>query len=740
MVRRELSQLAVYSINQEMETLPLECLRTLYLNKPSETVYIVKDKKLYGIVSMGEVLYGRRGNSIVRINKSFTMLDGYEVIKAYRIFLERPQIQKLPVVNEAGELLGDYSRWDDALYIERNQERLMQKEMVEKILKQYETVYIVEPVEKENLQYLRLMKYLDCFQIQYVLLGNDRIYEKLQEHAIFIFLNEDERRGMQCLYGLAPRPYDRRGYNLFQYDYLIEKKWKVRFATYKSLLIQIMKEIQLKELNIKKPEDLPYDRLDDKATVLLRALSSNGISSFYFTNDERNETSYGKSFKENMYKWLKEHPGYSRVWTGTLDKEAFYGELLQSEDYKKGIAQREIAYMDARLGVIKDIAGQYYNIKNGRRVTCYQPIEYIGTIYIVGLCIISGAYVEDQYTIASCLQKKLLERGYPYRVENYGTEMQFDVENRLEKIGNYSVNDLVIYHSLIGEPVDVRGISLEKIYENYDMPSDWVIDTYSHCNHKADQLIADSLLEIIEPSLLIKGKLEKNDEKLRINFSEIMKTYVRQKFLNQAFGYFDYRKYHSIGAIVMKGNFFNIAHRYLIETAKQQVEFLIVFVLEDNTFLQPFEERFKLIEEGTKDLDNVMIVPNGDFILSRNTFPEFYSKLWDSRTSVNAEYDSNVFADYIAKPLHITHRFAGVEPKEKIETVYHETMKRVLQEKGISFIEIPPMLLDGEVISTLLVQKYLECKEYDKAFSLVPESTKEYLMVQFNLTEDGIRK
>ena len=40
---------------------------------------------------------------------------------------------------------------------------------------------------------------------------------------------------------------------------------------------------------------------------------------------------------------------------------------------------------------------------------------------------IVGAYVEDQYTITSCLQKKLLEKGYPYRVENYSSVIQFDV-------------------------------------------------------------------------------------------------------------------------------------------------------------------------------------------------------------------------------------------------------------------------------------------------------------------------
>lgn len=56
MIKRDISQLAIYSIEQERETVPFEMLRDLYLNKTSDIVYIVKNKKLYGIICMNEVL------------------------------------------------------------------------------------------------------------------------------------------------------------------------------------------------------------------------------------------------------------------------------------------------------------------------------------------------------------------------------------------------------------------------------------------------------------------------------------------------------------------------------------------------------------------------------------------------------------------------------------------------------------------------------------------------------------
>lgn len=51
MVKRNLSELAIYQITEGVETLPIQCLENLYLEKTSEIIYITKNNKLYGIVS-----------------------------------------------------------------------------------------------------------------------------------------------------------------------------------------------------------------------------------------------------------------------------------------------------------------------------------------------------------------------------------------------------------------------------------------------------------------------------------------------------------------------------------------------------------------------------------------------------------------------------------------------------------------------------------------------------------------
>lgn len=575
------------------------------------------------------------------------------------------------------------------------------------------------------------MKYLDCFQIKYTVLKKAHIGEKISEKAIFIFLNEDERRGGQCVYRIAHCESDDQ-----KKDALV-KRGGAKLTTYRSLLVQIMEDSWLEELGIKKPANRSVHIVNDKADILLSALKEKGVACFCLYEDEEDFTEYGRNFRNEVSERMRiSTPNLRKPWPQKKENEAFYGELYQIEDYEKEIAQKEIFNALDTYQYKKSVTGKYFNA-NGRRTTCFQPDDYIGTIYILGMCVVIGSHVEDQYTIPSYLQKRLLEKGYKYRVENYGDMVRPDaaIDSRLEEIGRFHAYDIVIYMSYLWKTVNISEKSLEKIFEENQIPSEWVKDTYGHCNHKVNKIIADSMLDMLEPCLL-NGPKEDNAQTVQINIHDIMTEYVRQKYLDLYFPGFSGSKYNTVGAIVMVGNCFNKGHRYLIEQAKLQVEFLIIFVVEEDSFLFPFEERFKLIEEGTRDLTDVMVVPSGDFILSRKTFPQFFSKGERDAVVFNAEYDINAFADYIAKPLHITHRFAGEEPKKKIVKAYNETMERILPQKGITYTEFPRLVIDDMVISTAGMRKYLRNSEYDKAFALLPETTKQYLMKQLGLTEE----
>lgn len=737
MIKRDISQLTVYSIEEETETLPLGCLRRLYLEKTSEIIYVTKEGKLYGIICMGEVLYGHKQNAEVRINRNFTFLTGYNVIKAHDFFAKKKRVNKIPVVNEQMELIGDYSRWDDKLYIERNQAQIMQEKFVKKLLDPYETVYIVKPVESGDFNYLQLMEYLNCFHIDYVTLDKEQFGEKLFENAICILLNEDERTGLECLYGIEPRLHDYFGNDIRRYNILENEQYKMILITYKNLLLQILEMIQFENLGIVNPIDLAGRRhvnwfcneANDKAATLLSSLEKRGIKCFSLYTYEYEKTEYGINFYNEIAERLdmRSQEIKESGWIGEIINEEFYDEIYQQEEFKSGKAQRTMAYFSNVFEYKKNITGRHFNARDGRRMTCYQPQEYIGTIYLLGVCWAIGPYVEDQYTIASYLQKRVLEKGYPYRVENCGLMSRWDagIDARLTEIGTFSENDIILYQSPRWVVPGIQNFSIEKIYESHDIPSTWTVNNYMHCNHKVYKIMADSLLEIFEPYLSDKG----NSRLVHINLHKVMEDYIRRKYLSR---YFGDEKSGTVGAIVMSCNPFHRGHRYLIECAREKVDFLIIFVIDDDDFMFSFEERFKMIVEGTQDMNNVMVVPNGDFVCSRSNFLEYYTQdhYMTTHLILNAEYDINLFADYIAALLHITHRFAGAEPEGKVKEIYYDTMRKILPQKGISFTEIPRMMINGEVVSTSLVQKYLENEEYDKAFALVPESTKLFLLKQ----------
>lgn len=733
MVKRDITQLAVYEIGEDTETLLLKHLRSLYIEKTSEIIYVTKKKKLYGIVCMGEVLYGRKQNPVVKINRTFTYFTGFNLMKAHEIFQEKGSINKIPVVNDWGELIGDYSRWDDLLYIERNQKLLMQETVMRKVLAPYQAVYVAEPVELEHPEYIGLLEKLKGFHIDYTVLNKEQIGEKLSERAILICFDEDERRGIQCLHGFVPQERDYRGYNLFQYDISIDAQCKVRMVTYKGLLMQLMQEIRLDRLGIRKSDNLPYEGLDAKATVLLRMLEKRGVNCFclYSYGDEKTE--YGKKFFDRlqMRRRTISFDSEKSIWVEEKEKKEFYGELYQLEEYKNGTAQNEINEGVYNFGFQKDIAGKYFNVQKGRRKTCFQPQKYIGTIYLLGPCVVLGVFVEDRYTAASYLQKKLLEKGYPYRVVNCGEMLRrdADIDTRLAEIGYFSANDIVVVFSNLGVAANIQGRSLEEIFEENNVPCEWVIDGYAHCNHKVNQLIAINILKMIESSLSCKLSVDTIPVK-KIAVNNAMRDYVEKSYIHHYFSDFNGWKYEAVGAVVMNCNPFSKGHRYLIEQAKQKVDVLIIFVVEEDASLFPFEERFELVQEGVKDLENVIVVPSGEFILSRNNFCEYFSKTESKTLARNADYDINIFAEYIAKMLHITHRFVGEEPEDSVTKVYNETMKRILPQKGIVYVEIPRIKSEKEIVSASRVRKYLKNAENDKAFSMLPETTIRYLKKQ----------
>jgi [citrate (pro-3S)-lyase] ligase len=192
----------------------------------------------------------------------------------------------------------------------------------------------------------------------------------------------------------------------------------------------------------------------------------------------------------------------------------------------------------------------------------------------------------------------------------------------------------------------------------------------------------------------------------------------------------------TIGSIVLNANPFTLGHRYLIETAAAQCDWLHLFVVKEGASFFSYADRFALVAEGVKKLSNVTLHAGSGYIISRATFPGYFLKDKEIVDSSWAAIDLLLFRGYIAPALGITHRFVGAEPFDPVTNKYNADMKYWLQDASsaaapITVIEVPRATVEGIPISASEVRRRLAQQDFSKLRELVPPTTFNYLETKF---------
>jgi len=182
------------------------------------------------------------------------------------------------------------------------------------------------------------------------------------------------------------------------------------------------------------------------------------------------------------------------------------------------------------------------------------------------------------------------------------------------------------------------------------------------------------------------------------------------------------------GAVVMNCNPFTNGHRYLAESAARQVDNLYLFVVREDRSLFPFDVRFRLVQEGVRDIGNVILLDTSRYIVSGATFPTYFLKKDDPVARIQMELDVTLFASRIAPFFGITRRFVGTEPNCQLTDSYNATMKRLLPVYGIELIEIERKQAASGVISASRVRELIARNELSQLADYVPASTLAYLL------------
>lgn len=179
-----------------------------------------------------------------------------------------------------------------------------------------------------------------------------------------------------------------------------------------------------------------------------------------------------------------------------------------------------------------------------------------------------------------------------------------------------------------------------------------------------------------------------------------------------------------VGALVMNCNPFTLGHRYLIETAAKECDWVYVFVLSEEQPPFPAAHRLRLVREGTQDLDNVTVLPTGPYLLSAATFPTYFLPDREKAPQVQCQLDIAVFTQYFIPKFGITRRYVGTEPYSPMTAGYNAALRENL---SIELREIPRMETDDGPISASHIRAALERKDPAALQALVPPTTFHYL-------------
>lgn len=377
----------------------------------------------------------------------------------------------------------------------------------------------------------------------------------------------------------------------------------------------------------------------------------------------------------------------------------------------------ELEYEIAKIKAIKRPRACSYNEERwGER-----------TIYLVGPCIVGGWEAFEGEALCDTLHECLEKEGMNYKIVN--VHIAHSYNSNIRKILEYNINqnDVVIFIDEFDKNAEVADLDISYVFSDY-RGNEWLYaDRPIHTTHKGNELVSHEIVErIIKP---ISNISEIRYDHKRLHVGELQFTPSEdveiQEYLNELKKY-KFETNSIIGACVMTCNPFTSGHYYLIEYASRQVDVLYVFVVEEDKFFFPFEDRIEMVRRGTENLSNVIVVPSGKYIISQATFKNYFEKEWIQDSAIEAQKDVMIFK-MMGRILGITKRFVGEEPDDKITNQYNQMLKRELS-STMEIIEIPRKKIRvGEVISASKVRLSIEMENWKNVQKLVPESTYKYL-------------
>ena len=433
--------------------------------------------------------------------------------------------------------------------------------------------------------------------------------------------------------------------------------------------------------------------------------------------------------------WLKSMPPHIH--------EVYGQEPGFSQEYIDNIFVGPQHILHATKVALPNYETRYVNIRDNQRVTTDTPDKARNRVLFLGGSDVYGFGCDDASTVPSHLQRRLLGVDpESYRVENHGMRgnpMALCLNNLLQSQVNPGDIAIVFgYPPLPAKAAEEIGILTHHV--SFSRPHDHgeLFFDQSHVGPKGNAIIADQVAGVIAdlpqaPTATADFEDGEIHASLKLLKYLIYRNASDQAEAGELKDYVDYLKEirvdaaGRIGSVAVNCNPMTLGHLHLLEHAARSVDFLYVFVIEEDQSFFSFKDRLDLVTRGLAHLPNVKVIRGGKFICTQLTFPEYFSKEDVSQVTADASMEAWFFCEYVAKALDISIIFLGNEPTCNVTRQYNAKMAEILPEYGVVCEIIPRIERDGAAISASAVRRYLKQGDFDAISQIVPPVTLDYL-------------
>ncbi len=376
-------------------------------------------------------------------------------------------------------------------------------------------------------------------------------------------------------------------------------------------------------------------------------------------------------------------------------------------------------------------------------VTCKRFGRGMHTVYLIGACIIAGAFVEQEESFGAYIYKEINKFNKDYNVKClFANVFNISILRKIiESLTLYEgdivvlVTNNIFYEKNMGDLISEYPGDIDMASIINQRRNNWFWDQPIHTNQKGNQEIAKQIVK----SYLSDKLKEVNNSVKTPSLVQIGKCFLSNSSENDIREYIKKVKVPKmnnvkIGCIVMNCNPMTNGHFYLIKQALRHVDFLYIFLVEEDKSIFSFSDRFESVKAVTQKYSKVKVVPSGRYILSYKTMPIYFEKAQKQEEIIDATYDLRIFGEKIAPELNISVRFVGEEPYDKITKQYNIAMKEILPKYNIDLVEIPRLKIQNTAISASIVRKCLREGKLNVIKELVPDEV--YIMIK-NYVSNG---